>query len=387
MSWDRIGVGVIGLSARRGWGATAHLPALRALPNYEVTALSTTSRESAEAAGAAHGVPLTFHDARELAERPEVDLVVVAVKVPFHRELVSIAVEAGKPVLCEWPLAKGLGEAEWLADLASERGVRSFVGLQARSAPPVRFVRDLVASGEIGEVLSTTVVASGDQWGAAVHPTGVYLLDRDNGATMLTIAFGHAFDALCWCLGELTELSAITATRRSTVRRTDTGELMAMTAEDQVAVAGVLPNGAVASIHYRGGRSPGTHFLWEIDGSDGTVVLTGSSGHLQYGRVQVETAAAGERVLTARAVPSEYEAIAHDRDQLSYTVAQAYARLAVDLREGTESVPGFADAVVRHRALDAVQRSAATGERVAYDLGPSPLNARCGRRRRRASRP
>jgi predicted dehydrogenase len=381
VSSDRIGVGIIGLTAGRGWAVTAHLPALRALPDYEVTALSTTSRESAEAAGAAHGVPHRFDDARELAQHPDVDLVVVAVKVPSHRELISIAVEAAKPVLCEWPLANGLEEAEWLADLASEQGVRGFVGLQARSAPPVRFLRELVASGEIGEVLSTTVVASGDQWGATVHPTGVYLLDRDNGATMLTIPFAHAFDALCWCLGELTELSAITATRRSTVSRTDTGELMAMTAEDQVAVAGVLAGGAVASIHYRGGRSPRTNFLWEINGSDGTVVLSGSSGHLQYGHVQVQTAAAGERFLTARAVPSEYEASAHDRDRLSYTVAQAYARLAVDLREGTESVPSFADAVVRHRALDAVQRSAATGERVAL------LNARCGRRRRRASRP
>jgi predicted dehydrogenase len=364
---DRIGVGIIGLSADRGWGATAHLPALRSLPDYEVVALSTTSRASAEAAGAAHGVPLTFGDARELAQSPDVDLVAVAVKVPFHRELVSIAVEAGKPVLCEWPLANGLEEAEWLADRAFAHGVRGFVGLQARSAPPVRFVRDLVASGEIGEVLSTTLVGSGDQWGATVHPTGVYLLDRDNGATMLTIPFGHAFDALCWSLGEPTELSAVTATRRPTVRRTDTGDLVAMTAEDQVAVAGVLPNGAVASIQYRGGRSPGTNFLWQIDGSSGTVVLTGGTGHLQYGRVQVQTAAAGERSLTARAVPPEYEAVAHDPEQLSYTIAQAYARLAVDLREGTGSVPGFDDAVVRHRALDAVQRSAATGERVAYD--------------------
>jgi predicted dehydrogenase len=361
---DPIRVGIVGLSAERGWAATAHLPALRALPDFEVVALSASSQVSADAAGAEHDVPHPCADARELAQRPDVDLVVITVKVPHHRELVTIAIEAGKPVLCEWPFATGAEEAEALAEHAEAYGVRGFVGLQARSAPPVRFVRDLVASGQIGEVLSTTLVGSGDQWGATIHPTGTYLLDRDMGATMLTIPFGHAFDALCWCLGELTEVSATTATRRPSVRRTDTGESVAATAEDQVAVTGVLANGAVASIHYRGGRSPGTNFLWEIQGSDGTIVVSGPSGHLQYGRVEVRAATAGERALTTRAVPDEYAAVAHDREQLSYTIAQSYARLALDLREGTDHVPTFADAVARHRALDAVQRSAATGRRV-----------------------
>jgi predicted dehydrogenase len=362
-----IRVGIIGLSAQRGWAATAHLPALRSLADYDVVALSASSGSSAAAAGAAHGVPLTFGNARALAESPDVDLVVVAVKVPFHRELVTTAIDAGKPVLCEWPLANGLAEAESLAALASEHGVRGFVGLQARSAPPVRFVRDLVASGEIGEVLSTTMVGSGDQWGSTIHPTGTYLLERDLGATMLTIPFAHALDALSWCLGELSELSAVTATRRPTVRRTDTGEAVPVTAEDQVAVVGTLPNGAIVSAHYRGGRSPGTNFLWQIDGSDGTVVLTGTSGHLQYGRVEVQIASGGERKLSPRPVPPEYEAVAHDREQISYTLAQAYARLAVDLREGTDAVPDFAAAVLRHRTLDAVQRSAAHGRRVGYE--------------------
>jgi predicted dehydrogenase len=62
----------------------------------------------------------------------------------------------------------------------------------------VRYVRDIVASGTIGEVISTTLVASPGAWGATVEPRMIYGLDRANGVSMLTIQFGHAIDALCW---------------------------------------------------------------------------------------------------------------------------------------------------------------------------------------------
>jgi predicted dehydrogenase len=362
-SVQRVGVGIVGLSATRGWAANAHLPALRALPGYEVVALSASSRESALAAAETHGVKLAFGNHRELVQCDEVDLVVVTVKVPAHRELITAAIEAGKPVLCEWPLGNGLEEAEELEQLARASGVRGFAGLQAVSTPAVRFVRDLIASGEIGEVLSTTVVGSGDAWGPTVHPATLYLVDADNGATMLTIPVGHTIHGLCLCLGEFTELSATVATRRATVSRTDSGEPVPMTAADQVAIIGRLENGAVAAMHYRGGRSPCTNFLWEITGSSGTLAVTGASGHLQYGRVEVQVAAEGERELSGRPIPPEYELVALDPQSLPYAVAHAYARLLSDLRDGTTEVPTFADAVRRHRTLAAVERAAATGER------------------------
>jgi hypothetical protein len=62
-------------------------------------------------------------------------------------------------------------------------------------------------------------------------------------------------DALCYCLGEFTELTATTATRRPIVRLSGTDETIPMTAADQVAVTGVIEGGAVASLHYRGGLS------------------------------------------------------------------------------------------------------------------------------------
>src|SRR5881397_484119 len=202
----RIRVGIIGANPDRGWAAEAHIPALKSLSDdFEITALSTSRRESADAARKHFGVPAVFDNHQDLVNRADVDVVAITVKVPYHLELATAALEAGKAVYCEWPLGNGLAEAESLAALATKKGVLAVVGLQARSAPPVAYVRDLVRQGYVGEVLSTTLIGSGMGWGPTVEPYNAYLNDKRNGATMLAIAVGHAADALCYCLGEVRE--------------------------------------------------------------------------------------------------------------------------------------------------------------------------------------
>lgn len=361
-----IGVGVVGLSASGGWAANAHVPALAALEGYELRALSASSAGSAQAAGEKYGVPRTFGSAEELARCEEVDLVVVTVKVPHHRELVLPALEAGKTVLCEWPLGNGLAEAQELATAAEAKAVRSFVGLQGRSAPPIRYLRDLIAGGYVGDVLSTSIVASGRAWGATFGSGGEYLLDRDNGATMLTIPFGHTLDTFATVLGEFAEVNATTAVRRPWVGNTETGALAAMTAEDQVALTGTLQSGAVVSVHFRGGTYRGTNFRWEINGTEGDLVITGGTGHLQFGQVTLHGARGEQENVEELSVPADYDLvpglIGH-RNEMSYTVAHAYAQILADLTNGTQHVPNFAAAAGRQALLEEIQHSAASGQR------------------------
>ncbi|MGW0537691.1 Gfo/Idh/MocA family protein [Streptomyces sp. NPDC003032] len=364
-------VGLVGLSARGGWAPRSHLPALTRLKGYELRALSASSEDSARAAGEKYGVPLAFGSTEELVRSDQVDLVVVSVRVPLHRAVVLAALDAGKAVLCEWPLGNGLAEAEELAAAADRTGVRTFVGLQARSAPAVRHVRDLVADGYVGEVLSTSLVASGRGWGPTFEPGGAYLLDEENGATMLTIPFGHTVDAVTMALGEFTEVSATLATRRPVVRESGTGRAAPMTAADQVAVSGRLESGAVATAHFRSGLSRGTNFHWEINGTDGDLVVTGDSGHLQQAAVTVRGGRGTDTGLTGLPVPARYFDIP-ELDELrglpsyevAYNVGARYARIHTDLTEGTAHTPDFAHAARHHRLLDAIGRAAATGCRV-----------------------
>jgi predicted dehydrogenase len=359
----RIRVGIIGANPDRGWAAQAHIPALRSLSDdFEITALSTTRRASANAARELFGVPAAFDNHQELVNSPAVDVVAVTVKVPYHLELATAALEAGKAVYCEWPLGNGLKEAETLAALAQKQGVLAVAGLQARSAPAVAYVRDLVDQGYVGEVLSTTLIGSGMGWGPTVEPFNAYLNDKKNGATMLSIALGHTADALCYCLGEARELSATMAMRRKTFTIAGTGESKPMNAEDQVAVTGLLERGAALSIHYRGGFSRGTNLLWEINGTQGDLQLTATGGQAKIWELDVRGGKGAQSSLELLPVPAQYRWAPPQVPGPSINVAQAYARFARDYREGTHLAPTFEDAVTRHRMLDAIETAAATGE-------------------------
>jgi predicted dehydrogenase len=360
----RIRVGIIGANPDRGWAAQAHIPALTSLSDdFEITALSTSRRESADAASRLFGVPVAFDNHQDLVNSPAVDVVAVTVKVPYHLELATAALDAGKAVYCEWPLGNGLNEVETLAALAQKQGVLAVAGLQARSAPAVAYVRDLIEQGYIGELLSTTLVGSGMGWGPTVEPFNAYLNDKKNGATMLSIALGHTADALCHCLGEVRELSATMTVRRKTFTIGETGESKPMTAEDQVAVTGLLEGGAAFSIHYRGGSSRGTNLLWEINGTEGDLQLTAAGGQAQIFEMDVRGGKGAQSSLEILPVPEQYRWSPPQGPGPSTNVAQAYARFARDYREGTHFCPTFEDAVTRHRMLNAIETAAATGQR------------------------
>ncbi len=358
----RIRVGIIGANPDRGWAAQAHIPALKSLSDdFEITALSTSRRESADAASKLFGVPLAFDNHQDLVNRPDVDVVAVTVKVPYHLELATAALDAGKAVYCEWPLGNGLKEAETLAALVKKKGVLAVAGLQACSAPSVAYVRDLIRQGYVGEVLSTTLIGSGMGWGPTVEPYNAYVNDKKNGATMLSIALGHAADALCHCLGEVRELSATMTVRRKSFTITGTSESKPMTTDDQVLVGGLLEGGAALSIHYRGGVSRGTNLLWEINGTEGDLQLTAVGGQAQIFEMTVLGGKGAQSSLEMLPVPQKYRWAPPQGP--STNVAQAYALFARDYREGTHLCPTFDDAVTRHRMLDAIETAAATGQR------------------------
>src|SRR2546427_12561762 len=107
--------GLTWVSPVRGWAASAHIPALRALPNYEIRALSGHSAESAREAGEVFGASAVFSDHKQLVSQPDIDVVAVTVKVPHHRELVSAALSAGKAVHSDGPLSPHLDDPRAVA--------------------------------------------------------------------------------------------------------------------------------------------------------------------------------------------------------------------------------------------------------------------------------
>jgi len=361
-----LGVGIIGVNPAWGWAAAAHIPALRALPNYEIRGLSSRSAESARAAGEAFGIKAVFADHEQLVIQPDIDVVAVTVRVPHHRELVSAALDAGKAVYCEWPLGRDLDEARAMAALAAEKGVRTVVGLQARQAPPIEFVQQLLSDGYVGEVLSTSMVGLSVLGGTLVQPNA-YMLDKTNGANVVTVAFGHSLDTLNYVLGEFAELSAVSDLRRPLITIEGTGEQIVKTAPDQIAVIGTLKSGATASVHIREAVAGGTGFLWEINGTDGTLRITADAALPEIFPLTV-AGAHGRSELAELVVPTaltqKWPMLTNLEEAPAFNVARAYAAFAADIDNATHTVPDFADAVRRHEVIAAIERSAASGERV-----------------------
>lgn len=189
-----IRVGIIGANTTN-WASQSHIPALKLIPEFELTAVSATKLSSAQAAGEKFGVKHAFDNEFDLVNCPDVDLVVVSVKVPYHYKLVKAAIDAGKMIYCEWPLGNGTKEAEELAEMAAAKGLRTFTGLQALSLPETVFLKKTITDGLIGEVLSSSVIASAGGWADTDIKERLYLLDPANGATMMDIPFGHTLAA------------------------------------------------------------------------------------------------------------------------------------------------------------------------------------------------
>ncbi|EED16694.1 oxidoreductase, putative [Talaromyces stipitatus ATCC 10500] len=290
-----IRVGFIGLSSKKqdaylgpgSWGALAHLPYLLSSPDYNIVALANSSEEAARKAIKAYNLPVTtkaYGSGEEIAKDPDVDLIVISVVVMKHYELVKPALLAKKQVFVEWPLGATLDESKELAALAKENGVRTIVGAQARADPLVAKVKEILGSGQIGGVRSSSVLGcfssiyAMDVWFEGAE----YYLDMKSGGNSFMITFGHFFDSFTDVLGEFVEPQATLKTFKNKIPIVGADGQIKLSEHpkntpDHILVQGVLKqSGAVASICYRSGKSTvdGVAIRWLITGTKGEIEVT-----------------------------------------------------------------------------------------------------------------
>ncbi|MBB6107294.1 Gfo/Idh/MocA family protein [Mucilaginibacter lappiensis] len=364
MKNDKIRVGIIGANTTN-WASKSHIPALKLIPEFELTAVGTTKLSSAKEAAEKFGIKYAFDNAFDLVSCPDVDLVVIAVKVPHHYKLVKAATEAGKMIYCEWPLGNGTKEAEDLTEMAEAKGLRTFTGLQALSLPETLYLKKVIADGLIGDVLSSGIIGSGGMWADIRSEENLYLIDPANGATMLEVPFAHTLAAYLHIIGKYKTISATFARRRKEVTLLTTGEKVPQLSNDQVVVSGILEGGAVSNIHYRSGMSAGTNFLWEINGTKGDILITGDLGHYQLTPVNIQYAASGNK-LQQMEIPTEFLAAGiQTPGQPVRGLYFAYKAVLADIRNNTRHVPDFKDGVAMHKLLDNIRISADEGKTIA----------------------
>ena len=354
---DRLRLGLVGASPNAAWATDSHIPALLANPDVDLVAVCTSQPESAERAREEYGAKLAFHDFREMAASPEIDAVSVVLRVPMHREPTLAAIEAGKHIYTEWPLGKSTAEALELLGAAEAAGVRHMIGLQAHFSPALRYARDLIASGSLGEVL--TVNASGFRFQGPAEMTSKFSwrLDALEGQNQLSIQSGHVLDALQFLLGDFVTVRGHVATQTPTIREVDTGHDVEVTAPDHVMLTGHLTSGAVASVQVAAVRWAGSGFRVEVYGREGTMVLTNGVSP-QRGQLTRIRLAVGTNELVDVPIPLDYlplSAYYPAGDPLN--VGLAYSAFAAAIREDRAPDPGFEVGVRLHRFLDTIVAS------------------------------
>src|SRR5437660_8514280 len=203
--------------------------------------------------------------------------------------------------------------------------------------------------------------------GDSLVQPNAYMLDKTNGANLLTVPVGHSLDILNYVLGEFAELSAVSEVRRPLITIEETGERIVKTAADQIAVIGTLRSGATASVHIREAVAGGTGFLWEINGTDGTLRITADAALPEIFPLTVAGAQGrnetAELVIPA-ALEQKWPTLTGLEGAPAFNVGRVYAAFASDIDNGTHTVPDFAYPVRRHELIAAIERSAASGERV-----------------------
>lgn len=357
---DKVRLGFVGANVNSTWANQSHFPAILASPDVEFTAVCTTRPESAEEARQAFGAKLAFHDFREMAASPEIDAVAVVVRVPSHYEPTKAAIEVGKHVLTEWPLGRNTAEAVELAALARDKGVQTAVGLQSRVSPALLYVKELIESGYVGEVLSCSVTTMRD--GALERPSSrTWQRDATLGAHTLTIANGHVIDALRFVAGDFTRVACMVSTQAPQWYETDSRQYVEVTSPDNVRVSGQLKSGAAASVHVGAVPWAGSGYRMEIFGREGTLIVTGDVSSQRGEMLRVQGAQRSHE-LEALELPDRYLYVPSDFPKGDpFNIGQLYTLFAEAVRTGQNRAPDFDVAVDLHRFVDTLARSSEEG--------------------------
>ncbi|MCS7475749.1 Gfo/Idh/MocA family protein [Umezawaea endophytica] len=323
---------------------------------------ATRTREAADK----YGWAAVETDWTALVQRDDVHLVDICTPGDSHCDIAVAALEAGKHVLCEKPLANSVAEAEKMAAAAvaaAARGVRSMVAFNYRRVPALAFARKLVADGRLGEVRHVRAVYLQDWLSDPASPM-TWRMDREKaGSGALGDLGAHIVDAAQFVTGlTITGVSALTETF-TTSRPDGAGGTGQVTVDDAALFLARFTGGAVGSFEatrYALGRKNAMRL--EVNGSRGSLAFDFESmNELQFFDGDSPDSEAGfRRVLVTEGDHPYVGAWWPPGHLLGYehTFVHEVVDLVGAIAAGTDPAPSFADGLQVQRVLAAVEDSA-----------------------------
>lgn len=352
---EQIGIGMIGA----GFARSTQIPGFLAT-GARVVAIASAHREHAAAVASEFQIEHVADDWREVVARADVDLVSIATPPSIHMEIACAALDAGKAVLCEKPMAMSADEAELMRRRARETGRLALIDHELRFLAGRRRMREMLRGGEIGQVYHAKLLFRADSRAKPERPWDWWSSAEHGGGTLGAIG-SHAVDAFRWLLD--TEASHVFGQLATHVReRPDkqTGEMRAVSTDDEANLLlrfkdSALTSGATGAISMSVVESGRPAHRLEIFGSRGALKLDGddlwrsTTGAGQWEQVEVERGELAEGM----------------RDSEWSRGFTAFARAIIEaLREGRNSIEDaatFDDGYRTQLVLDGAHRSHESG--------------------------
>jgi predicted dehydrogenase len=271
-------VGFIG----SGFARRVQLPALAHVPGAKPTAIASGHRANAEAVAREFNLPHVFSDGTELARSTDVDLVVVSSTPDSHARFAIAALEAGKHVLCEKPMAIGAFEAAQMVTASEQHPDRvAWIDHELRYEPNRQRARELIRSSAIGELrhieLTLKPYLRGDGRPQASDAPWNWWFDASRGGGILGAVGSHLVD-LCrfWAGDEVTYVAGLVETFVKQ-RKDETGVVHPVTADDYASCVLRTDGGVVATITLSTVAHHGSGHVGQVTGSEGTLLLSGET--------------------------------------------------------------------------------------------------------------
>jgi predicted dehydrogenase len=372
-----VGYGFMGAAHSQGWRVAPRFFDLAATP--EMAVLVGRDEQRTAAAAENWGWAETSTSWRDTIARDDIDIIDIVTPGDSHAEIAIAALDAGKHVLCEKPLANTVAEAEAMAaaaERAAERGIRAMVGFTYRRVPAVTFARDLVAAGKIGTVRQVRAVYLQDWLSDAESPM-TWRLDKSlAGSGALGDIGAHAIDMAQFITGHrLTSVSGVLETlvaerpllaESHGLSGTASTERGQVTVDDLALFTGRFDDGVLGSFEatrFSTGRKNALRI--EIAGSEGALAFDLEDlNSLQYYDATADPTTQGfTKILVTEPGHPYVSAWWPAGHMLGYEHGFSHqARDFVDaIVAGADPQPSFADGLQVQRVLDAVEKSSGSG--------------------------
>jgi predicted dehydrogenase len=347
-----IRIGIIGA----GFARTTQIPAFKACKGARLVAIASAHREKAEEVAREFEIENVESDWRALVARNDIDLVSIVTPVATHCEMTLAALEHGKAVLCEKPMATNAGEALRMTERAREAGVLALIDHELRFLPGRLKMRELLQRGDIGKVRHAKLTFRADSRADVNRPWN-WWSDKTQGGGALGAIGSHVIDSFRWLLSA--EVPYIFCDLATHIReRTDeSGKIREVTSDDEANLLlrfaeSEFTEGATGSAAMSLVEPGKPEHRLEIFGSAGALMIE-ESGELWQSKV-------GD---------GEWRRVETDRGELAPGMRDggwargftAFSRLIVQaLREGRNTVEGaatFEDGYRTQLVLDAARQA------------------------------